>query len=115
MSLVNTAQMIEKELQRLGPHTFWRYKNIRKCEIERSPIFGNSLTGTEKEPLLHEKQSEIDSEDRDFFDNIKKDQHIFENPEDDIDIIIVYYYKNGTLCNNILRNIFVQKFFSAHT
>lgn len=87
MSLVNIAQMIEKELQRLEPHTFWRDKNIRKCETEKSSIFGNSLTGTGTEPLLHEKQSEIDSEDRDFFDNIKQDQHSFENAEDDSDIL----------------------------
>lgn len=87
MSLVNIAQMIEKKLQKLEPHTFWRDKNIRKCETEKSSIFGNSLNGTETEPLLHEQQSEIDSEDRDVFDNIKQDQHLFENSEDDSDIL----------------------------
>lgn len=75
MSLVNIAQLIEKELQRLEPHTFWRDKNIRNCETEKLSIFGNSLTETETEPLLHEQQSEIDFEDKDFFDNLKQDQH----------------------------------------
>lgn len=82
MSLVNIAQLIEKELQRLEPHTFWRDKNIRKWETEKLSIFGNSLTETETEPLLHEQQSEIDFEDKDFFDNLKQDQHSFETPGD---------------------------------
>lgn len=87
MSLVNNSQMIEKELQRVKPQTFWRDKNIRKSEIEKSSMFYNSLSGTGTESLLSEKQSEINYEDRDVFENIREDQHSFENEDDASDIL----------------------------
>lgn len=58
MSHVNIIQMIEKEKDRGGPHTFWGGKNSRNNKIEES-VFDNCLTGAVAELSVNDHQSKI--------------------------------------------------------
>lgn len=58
MSHVNIIQMIEKEKDRGGPHTFWGGKNSRNNKIEES-VFDNCLTGAVAELSVNDHQSKM--------------------------------------------------------
>lgn len=76
MSLVNIAQMFEKEKQMGTPQTYWGSKDNRQHEVEESLVFNNCLTKAVIE-YSHEKLKHLKTDSEDKNDSVvRKDDDI---------------------------------------